>query len=227
MLLAHVLHQYSYFLILFVCSFGGCGCFTAVDTTTLQMCGMESTTTMDTWLDSVFLLFIHSAWRWWTTDGSRYKSKCVLSSTLEEYVCRDDPTPGQSLCITSMWCCIVFQSRADKIYAVLQVIGCSNLSLADFMGWMRNWQGFMWVQWQVYLGNSQWYRQVTQALSHIQCKAERQNVILEESVIQARARVMAVDCIMSILGLWDGPKSYEALEWLGLVHQAWHTGIFF
>ena len=46
-------------------------------------------------------------------DGSRYKFKCVLVSTLEEYVCRDDPIPGQSQCI--MWCCIVFQSRADKI----------------------------------------------------------------------------------------------------------------
>ena len=45
-------------------------------------------------------------------DGSRYKFKCVLVSTLEEYVCRDDLIPGQSQCI--MWCCIVFQSRADK-----------------------------------------------------------------------------------------------------------------
>jgi hypothetical protein len=50
--------------------------------------------------------------------------------------------PGQSLCI--MWCCIVFQSRADKIYALLQVIGCSNLSITDFMRWMHNCQGFMW-----------------------------------------------------------------------------------
>jgi hypothetical protein len=95
------------------------------------------------------------------------------------------------------------------------------------MRWMRNCQGFMWFQWQVYLGNSQWYEQVTQALSHIQCAAEQQNVILEESVIQVRARVMAADCIMSILGLWDGPKSYEALEWQGFVLQAWHTGTFF
>ena len=46
-------------------------------------------------------------------DGSRYKFKCVLVYTLEDYACRDDPTPGQSLCII-MWCCIVFQGRADK-----------------------------------------------------------------------------------------------------------------
>jgi len=31
-------------------------------------------------------------------DGSRYRFKCVLISTLEEYVCRDDPTPGLGWC---------------------------------------------------------------------------------------------------------------------------------
>ena len=94
---------------------------------TLQMWGM----------DSVFLVFpfiLHA------DDGNIYKFKCVIIYTLEEYVYRDDATPGQGLCF--MWCCIVFQSRADK------------------------------------------------------------NAALEESVIQARARVMTVDCIMSILGLF-------------------------
>jgi hypothetical protein len=53
-------------------------------------------------------------------DGSRYKFKCVLISTLEEYVCRDDPTPGHGLCLCGaalqflMWCCIVYQNRADN-----------------------------------------------------------------------------------------------------------------
>jgi len=73
------------------------------------------------------------------SDGSRYKFKCVLISTLEDYVCRDDPIPGQSQCIM----CLCFKVGLTKFYALLQVIGCSNLSLADFMRWMRKCQGFM------------------------------------------------------------------------------------
>jgi hypothetical protein len=73
------------------------------------------------------------------SDCSRYKFKCVLISTLEEYVCRDDPIPGQSQCIM----CLCLNVGLTKFYALLQVIGCSNLSLADFMRWMRNCQGFM------------------------------------------------------------------------------------
>jgi hypothetical protein len=49
--------------------------------------------------------------------------------------------------------------------------------------------------------NFQCCKQVTQALSRIQSEAEQQNVTLEESVIQVRARVMAVNCILSFLGL--------------------------
>ena len=60
-------------------------------------------------------------------------------------------------------------------------------------------------------------------LPHIQCKSEQHNVILEESVIQLRARVMAVDDFMSILGPWDGLKSHEAQEWQGLVLLSWKT----
>jgi len=73
------------------------------------------------------------------SDGSRYKFKCVLISTLEDYVCRDDPIPGQSQCIM----CLCFKVGLTKFYSLLQVIGCSNLSLADFMRWMRKCQGFM------------------------------------------------------------------------------------
>ncbi len=47
-------------------------------------------------------------------DGSRYKFKCVLISTLEEYVCRDDLIPGQSH-LKPVHYVLVFQSRADKI----------------------------------------------------------------------------------------------------------------
>jgi hypothetical protein len=54
-------------------------------------------------------------------------------------VCRDDLIPGQSQCIM----CLCFNVGLTKFYALLQVIGCSNLSLADFMRWMRNCQGFM------------------------------------------------------------------------------------
>ena len=94
-------------------------------TQTLQMCGM----------DSVFLLF-HSFCVQVTVADTNLS---VLISTLEEYVCRDDPIPGQSQCIM----CLCFKVGLTKFYALLQVIGCSNLSLADFMRWMRNCQGFM------------------------------------------------------------------------------------
>ncbi len=72
----------------------------------------------------------------------------VLISTLEEYVCRDDPTPGQGLCLCGAalqflkWCCIVYQNRADKKWSA-QGIGRSNPSHVDFMSWMRNCQGFL------------------------------------------------------------------------------------
>ncbi len=150
-------------------------------------------------------------------DGSRCKFKCVLISTLEEYVCRDDPTSGQGLCLCgdalqfSMWCCIVYQHRAHKkvVCSGNRLFKSESRRLYELDAQL---QGLMWCQWLLYWGNFQCCKQVTQALSRIQCEAEQQNVTREESVIQVRAKVMATDCILSILGLWNGPKSCEETE---------------
>jgi hypothetical protein len=73
-----------------------------------------------------FKVFIHSFCIQMMVAETNFKY--VLISTLEEYVFRDDPTPGQGLCF--MWICIVFQSRADKS-GLSWLISCSNLSHAD------------------------------------------------------------------------------------------------